>query len=324
MTSHDLDSSSQPPDQKRGKKKLKSGFLQRVEYTLFRTAGSYLRRRPPESILRWGDRLGSLAYRLVGRRTRLAIRNVQRTFPEKGPEECRQIVLACWKHFAWMGLDHLRTARMSLEEIAQRCDVYNRDELDRAVALGRGVVLISAHFGNWELGGNLLMTLGPPVTIVARPLDNALLQRDLAQSRIRPNVELVDRRRAARSLMKVMERQGVAVLLTDQAVKPREGILVPFLGRPAWTTPSPARIALRFNAPISFVFCVPEGDRCRVEFQESIYVDRLPENERTVEAITARINEVVAERVRQQPHLWLWMHDRWKGTSSDTLEIGCS
>lgn len=295
-------------------KRSKSGLLQRIEYVLFRAAGGYLRARAPEAIHRWGDRLGSVAYRLVSRRTRLALTNLQRTFPEKTAEECREIVRACWKHFAWMGLDHLRTARMSLEEIVERCDVYNRDELDRAVDLGRGVVLISAHFGNWELGGNLLMTIGPPVAIVARPLDNALLERDLAQSRIRPNVELVDRRRAARALIRVMDRQGVAVLLTDQAVKPREGILVPFLGRPAWTTPSPARIALRFNAPIAFVFCVPEGDRCRVEFQESIYVDQLPEQERTVEALTTRINEIVAVRIRKQPHLWLWMHDRWKGT----------
>lgn len=313
MTGRDPDVVPQPAESKR-RRRQKSGLLQRIEYLLFRAAGGYLRARPPGAIHRWGERLGSAAYRLVSRRTRLALGNVQRTFPEKSAEECREIVRACWKHFAWMSLDHLRTARMSLEEIVERCDVYNRDELDRAVALGRGVVLISAHFGNWELGGNLLMTVGPPVAIVARPLDNALLERDVAQSRIRPNVELVDRRRAARSLIRVMERQGIAVLLTDQAVKPREGMLVPFLGRPAWTTPSPARIALRFNAPIAFVFCVPEGDRCRVEFQESLYVDQLPEHERTAEAITTRINEIVGERIRRQPHLWLWMHDRWKGT----------
>jgi len=107
----------------------------------------------------------------------------------------------------------------------------------------------------------------------------------------------------------------VVVLLPDQAVLPREGVLVPFVGRPAWTTPIPAKMALRRASEIVFAFCIPHETGHRLEFENPIRVDQLSAAESDPVMLTERINDVISRRITDRPELWLWMHDRWKGTA---------
>ena len=93
-----------------------------------------------------------------------------------------------------------------------------------------------------------------------------------------------------------------------------ELVLGPFVGRPAWTTPAPARLALHHGTPIVFAFCIPDGTGHRLEFEGPIRADLLSEEERDPVALTQRINDVITKRIVARPELWLWMHDRWKGT----------
>jgi KDO2-lipid IV(A) lauroyltransferase len=158
------------------------------------------------------------------------------------------------------------------------------------------------------------------VRTVARRLDNEYLEADLARLRARTGADVIDRRKAARPLMKGLSENAVVVLLPDQAVLPREGILVPFLGRPAWTTDAPAKMALRQGSTIVFAFCMPGETGHRLEFEEAIAVDGLSDEEREPAALTTRINDVISRRIAARPELWLWMHDRWKGTGESDAD----
>ena len=177
------------------------------------------------------------------------------------------------------------------------------------------MVLISAHFGGWEVAGLAVMSLVANVRTVARPLDNDLLERDLQRIRARTGAEVLDKNKAARGLLKALSQNAVVVLLPDQAVLPREGMEVPFLGRAAWTTDAPAKMALRHGSTIVFAFCIPDGTRHRLEFETPIDVAQLQNEERSVASLTRRINDVISRRIIEDPHLWLWMHDRWKGNA---------
>lgn len=292
----------------------KSALRKRLEYGIVRVVASRVEKASDAQLTRWGAMMGRIASLTLAKRRRLALRNLREIFPEKSDAERSRIAEKCWSHYARMILEYLRMRHMPVEEIARRCDIVNRSFMEDAISQGKGVLLLSAHFGNWEIGGNLLVTFNQPITTVARPLDNEYLEQDLAQARSRPGIELVDRREAARPLMKALAAKRIVVLLVDQSVAPSEGVVVPFLGKPAWTTPAPARFALRFGVPIQLVFCLPtEGSRTLIEFEKTIYVDRLPESERTAEAITERINDVISHHIRKNPEYWLWMHDRWKG-----------
>jgi len=223
-------------------------------------------------------------------------------------------------HFGRETPEGIRLQDMSLEEIAERCPVVNAEILHDGIARGRGVILVSAHYGGWEVAGLAIMSQVKNVHTVRRPLDNEYLERDLARVQARTGVVVLDRRKAARSLMKALSQNAVVVLVPDQAVLPREGILAPFMGRKAWTTPAPAKLALRLGSTIVFAFCIPDGARHRLEFEGPIRVDQLNDDDRTAEALTARINDVISRRIAARPELWLWMHDRWKGTASGESE----
>jgi KDO2-lipid IV(A) lauroyltransferase len=243
------------------------------------------------------------------------MKNLSIAFPSKTDAERRSILDACWAHFGREALGYLRLQNMSLEEIAARCPLVNEGMLEEALGRGHGALLLSAHYGGWEVAGLAIMSRFKNVRTVARRLDNEFLERDLARMRTQTGADVVDRRKAARSLMKGLAQNSIVVLLPDQAVQPREGVLSPFMGRPAWTTPAPAKLAVRGTSTIVFAFCIPDGARHRLEFEEPIRVDQLSEGERTDEALTARINDVISRRIAARPELWLWMHDRWKGTA---------
>jgi tetraacyldisaccharide 4'-kinase len=304
------------------KKRRKNALLQRVEYEAYRFIARRVTALSESALFRWGTRLGTLARFVLRGRDRLAMRNLHATFPERDTRTLRRTLDDCWRHFGREMLVYLRMQNLSLDEVAAHCPLVNAHLLEEAIARGNGTVLLSAHWGGWEVGGLAVMSMVQNVRTVVRPLDNELLERDLQRLRGKTGAEVVDRRRAARALLKGLADNAVVVLLPDQAVLPREGILAPFLGRPAWTTPAPAKMALRANATIVFVFCIPDGFGHRLEFEEPIRLDQLAEGEDDPVALTTRINDVLSRRIRERPDLWLWMHDRWKGTGESEVRNG--
>jgi Kdo2-lipid IVA lauroyltransferase/acyltransferase len=301
-------------------RRRKSAFVQRSEYALYRLVAGFARRLSKEGVLRWGDRLGGLARRILRSRDRLAMRNLHDTFPQQSATELRATLDACWRHFGREALHSIRTQRMSLEEIAAEVKFVDARVLEEAIARGKGVILISAHWGGWEVAALAVMALVKNVRMVTRPLDNEFLDRDLARLRTSTGAAVINRRRAAREMMAALSENAVVVVLPDQAVLPREGVLVPFLGRPAWTTPVPAKMAVRRGSTIVFAFCIPDGSEHQLVFGNPILADQMTEAECDPVALTKRINDVISERIAARPELWLWMHDRWKGTGNATGE----
>lgn len=294
----------------RKRKRRKNRVLQRLEYIAYRFVARRVASMPDESIHRWGTRLGALMGKVLRRRDRLAMRNLRSVYPERETADLRRILDACWRHFGREGLLSVQMQNLSMEEVAAKVDLVNIEILHEAIARGKGTILLGAHHGSWEVAGLALMAQVQNVRTVARPLDNELLERELQSIRAKTGTEIVDRRKAARALMRGLSENAILVLLPDQAVQPREGVLVPFLGRPAWTTPAPAKMAIRAGSTIVFGSCIPEGFRYRFEFHVSL----LTEAGMDPVELTAHINEVISRPILERPELWLWMHDRWKGT----------
>ena len=296
-------------------RRRKSRLLQRIEYVAYRLVAARARKASTESLWRWGARIGSLTRLFARRRHRIAVENFRACFPQRTDAET--VIRECWRHMGREALTTIQMQELTAEELKARCDVHGLELVEEALARGRGVMFITPHFGSWETVGLGVAAIVGQLTTVVRDLDNELLAADLARLRARTGATIVDRRSAARALYKTLAANGAVGILPDQAVLPREGVLVPFLNRPAWTTDAPAKLAARLGSTIVFAFCIGDATgRYRFEFEDPIRVDQLSEEEKEAVPLTTRINDVLSRRIAARPELWLWMHDRWKGTAA--------
>jgi KDO2-lipid IV(A) lauroyltransferase len=288
----------------------KVSLRHRLEYVLYLTVRAVARIVGDRGLDAFGSFVAWSASRLVKRRTELATRNLAMVWPDMEAEARERIVRACWKHYATESIRYVRDSGIPFETIAKRFAVGGRENMEHALSFDKGVLLLSAHFGSWENALSLLSGFGRKVVVVGRVLDNPLLHRRLYEGRTRSGFELLDRRAAARDLLRALQQKAIVVLLVDQAVREREGAIVPFLGHDAWTTTSPARLAAKYRCPILSVFTYPataeEGPR--VEFEPVVETEGLDDV-----GVMKLVNEQIGGHIAAEPHLWLWFHDRWKG-----------
>jgi KDO2-lipid IV(A) lauroyltransferase len=262
-----------------------------------------------------GAALGSLAHRLDARHRQVAMTNLAAALPDLDETARRRLVRDCYRHFGGMAFDRLSMTRFGAEEICRRVSLDGWEHLLAAEGEGRGVLLLTAHLGSWEM-------LGDPVSIyrgasyaIARPADNPHLDRQTRRLRERFGVVTVNRRGAGREAMRALKNGERVWILADQRVHPREGTEVPFLGRPAMTSTLAARLALRFDTPAVPIFCYPEPRGCfRIEVRPAIRPGEVAAGTSTdrVAALTARYVAATEAEIRDHPEMWLWMHDRWR------------
>jgi len=289
----------------------KVSFRHRLEYLLYLKVRTVARLIGDRGLNAFGSFVAVLASRLVKRRTQLADRNLARVYPEMSADERKRIVRACWKHYATESIRYVRDSGTPFDRIATRFDVEGEENMKHALSFDKGIILLSAHFGSWENALSVLARYGRKIVVVGRVLDNPLLHRRLYEGRTRSGFELLDRRSAARELVRALQEKAIIVLLVDQAVREREGAIVPFLGHDAWTTTSPARLALKYGCPTLSVYTYPagRGRNERVEFEPVFELDGLDDV-----GVMRLVNEQIGQRITKDPHLWLWFHDRWKAS----------
>jgi KDO2-lipid IV(A) lauroyltransferase len=284
----------------------------RLELALFLAVRGALRVLPLAAARPVGAALGELLYAL-GIRRGVARENLARVFPEWPAAHRRAVARCCYRHFGAMVCDTIAWSRLDAVELCRRLTLVGWDRLDAVEAQGKGLLAISAHLGNWEMAGRPLGLYRAPFHPVARPFNNPLIYRYMERERERFGQRLIDKRGAARPLLRVLRDGGRVGLIMDQRVRPSQGIVVPFLGHPALATPLPASLALRTGAAAVPVIAWPErGGRYRVEIGEPIPPvgdERSPE---AVAALTQSYLDALAREILRRPEQWLWLHRRWR------------
>jgi Kdo2-lipid IVA lauroyltransferase/acyltransferase len=307
----------------------------RLEYGAYLLLKGVVRALPHAAARPLGAALGGLACRLDRRHREVAAANLALAFPTLAATERRRLVTACFRHFGAALFDLISSERFDAVELCRRFSYEGWEHLDRAERLGRGVFLLGAHHGYWEISGRPIGLYRGVLHTVARPADNPHLERELTRLRRGLGYAVLPKRGAARRMLQVVRAGGRVGILPDQRVQEREGILVPFFGHPALTTPILARLSLRDRCPVVPVFAYPEpGGRYRMVIRPPI----LPEEAAAsgtdatsashagvndeagaagedagtaVAALTRRYLEVIEREIRDHPEMWLWMHRRW-------------
>jgi len=284
----------------------------RLELGAYRGAKSLVSLLPETMRLafgRWGGRIG---YLLDARHRRVALQNLELAFPEWPSASRKRVARESFGNIGTAAVELATTAEMDRESYLARLDFEGWENFELAEQAGKGVLLMTAHIGNWEALAQAPVLRGKPVSFVARPLDNPYLEREIRRIRERFGNRTIMKRGAARQLIRTLRSGGVTGLLIDQRVHPNEGRAYDFFGHPAYTTPLMARLSLRTGAPVVPVFGIPlEGwKRCRIVYRPPIFPETNGED--AVDRLTLQYLRTIEEAIREWPELWLWAHRRWR------------
>jgi KDO2-lipid IV(A) lauroyltransferase len=284
-----------------------------LEYGLFRLLSAVLLVLPEGVALRLGSVLGWSVGSVLRIRRADVERNLEVAFPERPPAWRRRVARASYVHLGREAVALFRLAGMSPTDVVARTEIRGLEALQGAVQEGRGVVVVTGHLGNWEIGGAALSARGLPVDAVAKGMANRRFDRDLIATRERLGMQVVDMGHAHREVLRSLRRGHVVALVADQNAH-KSDVFVPFFGRLAATHRGPAVFALRSGAPVFVGTCIRrKGSPQRyVVTLEPLQVKVSGDADRDVVAVTAAHTALLEEAVRAAPEQYFWQHKRWK------------
>ncbi len=268
-----------------------------------------------ETALRWAANLGHLLYRIDRRHRRRALANLAFACPEWPKPQRRWIAAESFSHFFRLAVELFSTPRLiHAHNFSDRIELTNLAPALELFNSGRPLLLVTGHYGNWEVLGSLLAMLGYHVEALARPIDNAPINDWLLQVRQRRGLRIISKWQQELDRMDaVLDAGGMLGIVADQNAGGR-GLFVPFFDRLASTHKSIALLAVRRGIPVVCGYARRRGLGCHFELgvNDIIRPEDWESAPDPIYYVTARFMRAIESMVREEPQQYLWMHRRWK------------
>jgi Kdo2-lipid IVA lauroyltransferase/acyltransferase len=284
-------------------------------YVFVRVLIALVQALPMEMCARSAGVLATLFERVLGVRRYVVDENLRTAFPELTGQERRAIAWGMWRHLFLMAVEIAQTPRkVHRTNWREHSNIVQLETFVRWLLCGRPLVVISGHFGNFELGGYLLGLFGFPTYTVARKLDNPYLDRFVNDFRGRTGQFILPKRGSRERIGQVLSSGGILSLLGDQSAG-KKACWVSFFGRPASTHKAVALFSLANDAP-TMVSYVRRLDRpLRYEVGPEAIVDpRDPDFQLgSIPLLAQWYTDHLEQLIRRAPDQYWWLHQRWKG-----------
>ncbi|HMP74953.1 MAG TPA: lysophospholipid acyltransferase family protein [Kiritimatiellia bacterium] len=281
-------------------------------YLSYQMASGISRTLPARAAYWVGLRIADLHY-LFNRRAREAVRgNIRQVFLWRGIQPARRALRGharkTFQHFGKYLVDFFRFTNLTARDLEERVSIEHPERLAEAVRRGRGVVVVTAHFGNWEIGGAVLHALGYPVNAVVAPERLPRLERLLRRQRERRGLHVVQLGQSARALLRSLQRGEIVALLADRDFSSGHRVIELF-GKRVCLPRGAAWLARRAGAPVVPVFLIrQEDDTFLLRIHPPIPPDLAGGEEATMRSVRDSLEREIGER----PYQWFLFHDFWK------------
>jgi len=257
--------------------------------------------------------LGSMLYRLPGPR-RLVNQHLRFALADRlTGSELESIAQRNFLHMAESLTELLWWMKRPTRELAGYITIEGEDEIKKALALGKGVIGLTSHLGNWEMLGGYISNFVVPISVIAEPIFDARINQVLIDARTHLGVKTIYRRESGKSLLQVLRAGGFVGMLADQDIPTSESIFVDFFDKPALTPVGPASLSLHTGAPIvpMFIRRLPNGKH-RIVVEKALDFTRTGDQQKDIHDLTQLWSNVVERYIAQTPEQWVWLHDRFK------------
>jgi Kdo2-lipid IVA lauroyltransferase/acyltransferase len=292
----------------------------RVQDLAIRGVEGCLRLLPERLASALGAGLGRVAGVLLRSRRRVVEDNLRQAFPDRDADWIRRVASASWAHLGREGVALLRMGTLGPRAVWERTEVEGIEHVREPLSRGRGVIVLTGHLGNWEIGGAALAVREVPTDVVAKRQNNPLFDARMNGTRERLGMRVIDRDGGTRDILRALRAGRVVALVADQNVL-HQGVFVEFFGRRASTARGPALLALRTGAAVVFATAIRQpGPRARyhVRCRPLDPPDPAREPEQAARVFLRRYLAALEADIAGAPEQYLWAHKRWK-TRPDPL-----
>lgn len=284
-------------------------------YLAVRLAVTLVQAVPPDLGRSLARLLARVAYRLDRRHREVAFDNLRQAFPGRYTDrELAAIVLGVYRHFLTLVIEIAWLPRkLHVDNWCKYIELVQADKTLRALTSGRPALIVTGHFGNWEMAGFALGLLGFKTYAVARVLDNPHLEKFLKDFRQKTGQQILAKKGDFDQMQGLLAQGAIIATLADQDAGPR-GQFVDYFGRPASTFKSIALLAIEYRVPIIVIGVPKVGEpmRYRIEAVDAIDPDEYADRPDAIKAITQRYTSAIESIVRKYPDQYFWLHRRWK------------
>ncbi len=283
-------------------------------YVAVRLVVTLIQAAPTRWAVAAADVLGWAAHRIDKRHREVARANIACAFPGESPAAVDRIVRGCYAHFALLIVEiALLPRKLNVANWRRRVSVVNPGPVLRALLSPRPCLVVTGHFGNWEMAGFVLGALGFRIYAIARVLDNPHIERFLLRFRQATGQTIIAKKDDFARLTRALRAGAKVATLADQDAGPR-GVFVDFFGRAASAHKAVALMALEFDAVLVVVGVPRVGGPLdyHIECADEIDVRDYATRPDAVKAITQRYHAALEALVRAHPEQYFWLHRRWK------------
>ncbi|MFQ5464893.1 MAG: lysophospholipid acyltransferase family protein [Thermodesulfobacteriota bacterium] len=260
-----------------------------------------------------GRAMGALAWRLDAKHRRIALDNLDLAYGDSITRtEKEAIARGLFKGLGMLAFEFTRLPWLTREKLAGYVEMEGMERLTEALGRKKGVILVTAHLGNWELMAAWYGLMGYPVDVVVRRLDVPAVEDFVKWARTRCGNRIIFKAGSMRKLIRAVRRNQVVGILLDQNVADYEGVFVDYFGTPACTNKGPALLAAHTGAAVLPTFIVRRDGRHTIVIGEEIEMVNTGDKTSDVVENTARCTGVIERMVRRHPDHWFWVHRRWK------------
>jgi len=285
----------------------------RLEYILFISFSYLFRLTGLKTARGFAYILALVFYYLIPIRKKTVFENLEIAFPNLSASEKKKIAFGSYLSFAISLVEILYLPWMDENQMKSSVKVENPELIIEKNKLGNGVILLSAHFGNWEyIAASTSLQVNKKFYIIVKNQRNKLVNDWMNKMRTRWLNEVVPLGVSVRNIYSVLKNNGIAAMVADQR-GPEEGLKLEFFGKKTAVYTGPAVLSLKTGAPIIFGIPIRQKDYSYKATLVELDKSNLPEDEEDkVKVLTERMVRYLEKIISQHPEQWLWMHRRWK------------
>ena len=290
---------------------------QKAEALGFELLEGVLSRMPWDTLQAVGRGMGHFFHAIDARHRRVVRDNIRNSDLGLSEPQVRALSRDCFAYFGALFFSGVRLFTMPEDELRRRVKVTGEENYRKAMACGKGFIVLTGHYGNWEAAALALSLRGCHMSVIGRALRNPLLEKRLREFRGRFGNEVIAKDGAFRgSINALRQGKGVGFLLDQDALS--SGVFVKFLGRWASTFPSAGLLAVKYRLPVVQIRSWPEPDgSITVAVEPPFEVPVTGDQARDVWTATQIMAGRIEGEIRKDPRWWFWMHNRFKTRPGD-------